>query len=257
VVTTYVLPQLMRSRALRILEAKHPWTTIDTDAFWDTIERDGTRATLMSAWHDAWTTFRQRRVLVKQGRSDPGREVLRAVPELQDIRGLLASDDYLIPRVSNRELDLFASLLDPEYDRAVLENAWTRLRQLYEQEMDRRVYQDKARYGAFRDSLLRCFDDLPDRTAEFLAVLSYYSFPRLTLTFLEDFTRNKGSNVEERRLRIPYLLWFLEHEQVPQIKALERQREDEEAQRIAAELAERKALEQARETDGAVVWQRN
>ena len=114
-----------------------------------------------------------------------------------------------MPEIRSREIDLFASFIEPDATRESLEWSWTRLRQLYEQELDRRFYQDKARTGALRDSLLECFLPFTPRTAEFLSLLCYRNFPYLTLAFLEGFTHNHGSNEAARHKAIPFLMWYL------------------------------------------------
>ncbi|MBF0335266.1 MAG: 2,3-bisphosphoglycerate-dependent phosphoglycerate mutase, partial [Alphaproteobacteria bacterium] len=142
------------------------------------------------------------------------REVWVRKPELVEMREVLASPDYDIPAVKNEQIELFRALLT-DFDRIDMENAWTKLRQTYEQEMDQRIYQEKARDGALRDSLLKCFDDFPDRLSEFLALLCYFTLPKLSISFLMKFTHNKGTNDDERNRKIPY--W--ENEIAPSLRA--------------------------------------
>ena len=260
VIRKYIVPFMRNSRAIRLLEAKYPWPSIDSREEWNIIERDQhkDKDKVLILWQAAWDTFRQTPVSKLDPVTKVQKTVLRANAELKEIRDILASDAYALPRITNLELDFFKTFLNPEYDRMALENAWTRLRQLYEQEMDRRVYQDKAREGAFRDSLLVCFDTFPDRTAEFLALLGYFNFPKLGLSFLENFTRNKGSNVAERDRKIPFLMWYLRQEQIEEVNLIEIRRASDEMERIKIE--KQKLLDAERETMngvGTVAWQRN
>jgi hypothetical protein len=87
--------------------------------------------------------------------------------------------------------------------------------------MDRRSYQDKAREGALRDSLLEVFDRLSDRAGEFLVMLAYFAFPNIDVAFLEKFTHNKGRNHADREERVPYLMRFLNQDGVAEVKLRE------------------------------------
>ena len=102
----------------------------------------------------------------------------------------------------DRELDLFSALLfDFDVDR--LEFTWTRLRQLYEQELDRRAYQDKARASRSGIPCSTPSNWSPTCPAISFAMLCYFCFPNCDITFLDRFTRNKGSTPVERRRAFP------------------------------------------------------
>jgi hypothetical protein len=194
---------LESSRTVRQIASLHRWRDIDSMAFWRLVERGDHQEAISKAWHLAWDRFRPQKVTQKE------KTVLRAGPDLRWLREVLTCEKYAIPEIRSREIDLLASFLEPDAERDELEHAWTRLRQLYEQELDRRFYQDKARAGALRDSLLECFLPFSTRTAEFLALLCYRNFPYMSLSFLETFTYNHGSNEAARRKAIPYLMWYL------------------------------------------------
>ncbi len=210
-ITSIIVPRMVESsRNIALLATSHSWAGIDTAEFWRIVDSGGRFGTgITAAWTAAWDDCRQSTSL-RKGKDGKTITVLTASPVLLRIREKLApgGHEYLIPPVRNRELDLFSALLfDFDVDR--LEFTWTRLRQLYEQELDRRAYQDKARVGAFRDSMLDAFELVPDLSGDFLAMLCYFCFPNCDITFLDRFTRNKGSTPVERRARIPYLMEFL------------------------------------------------
>lgn len=204
VIEEVITPAMLTSRAIRAMGTSYNWNEVDSETFWKLAQDNGHYASLRSAWMSAWDGLRPR------AEDRKGETIIRVSPALRDLRKRLAGEEYAIPRLGNHELDLLASFLDPEYARAPLENAWTKLRQNYEQELDRRVYQDQARSGALRDSLLACFKPFTNPTAEFLAMLCYWNFPYLSLSFLTAFTHNHGTNHEARLRRIPYLLWYLD-----------------------------------------------
>jgi len=253
-IRTQIVPAMYESRTVRLLAAKFPCSEIDSAEFWAVVERERHRPALLAAWQAAWDACRPKRV--QKHRDGQAKTVKTVGPALRALRVALDSDDYTIPKIGNLEIDLLSGLIEPEYDRKALELAWTKLRQIYEQEMDRRIYQDQARHGALRDTLIGCFETFPDRTGEFLVMLCYYNFPRMTLRFLEDFTRNKGAIQEERQTRIPYLMGFLGCPAAFQTMEDEDRRGAEEAAIIAA--GERASREEDRKlattAAGAFVW---
>ena len=133
---------------------------------------------------------------------------------------------------------MFASL-PFEFEHKLLERYWIRLRQIYEQEMDRRWYQDKAREGALRDSLLSAFMSFPDQVGEFLALLCYYNFPNIDLFFLERFTHNRGSNDAHRQEMVPYMMRFIHQKAADEVRMQEKT--EEAARQVEAEKMRREA----------------
>lgn len=241
VVDTIIVPKMFTmSRNLLALETSRKWDEVSTAAFWGIIgENDKTRIAVVGAWEEAWNSCRQHEA-VRKAANGERKKVLVASPELKQMRDTLAPSDpraYDIPPVRNREIDLFISMLT-DFDLVRLEYCFTKLRQMYEQELDRRWYQDRARSGALRDSLLEAIDAFPDRTGDFLALLCYYCFPNTDLVFLEKFTHNKGADHASRLQRLPYLMRFLANEEVPGVRAQEiRDRAEREA--TAKQEAER------------------
>jgi hypothetical protein len=208
VIEQKIVPAMLQSRTVRHIGTLYRWAEIDSVKFWEVAAEGGHLEAISKAWHLAWDELRPTRV--KQKTAEGEKTVLRAGAGLRALREMLSSDKYALPEIRSREIDLFASFLEPDATREALEFAWTRLRQLYEQELDRRFYQDQARTGALRDSLLECFLPFSARTAEFLSLLCYRNFPYLTMAFLLAFTHNHGSTEQARRKNIPFLMWYLD-----------------------------------------------
>jgi hypothetical protein len=254
VIAEKIVPIMLESRTIRHIGTLYRWAETDSVAFWKLAEQGDHLKAIRKEWHVAWDRFRPLKVKQKQGLEE--KTVLRAGPELRWLREALASDKYALPEIRSREIDLIASFIEPDATRESLEWTWTRLRQLYEQELDRRFYQDKARTGALRDSLLECFLPFSPRTAEFLSLLCYRNFPYLTLSFLEAFTHNHGSNDAARHKNIPFLMWYLSlPEAAFALEADERWIQettvrDETRVREEAEREEQQRLEEM----NAVVW---
>lgn len=245
VVDTIIVPKMYAlSRNLSALETSRKWDEVSTAQFWAILaDNEKLRIGVLGAWEEAWNTCKQRTAR-RKGENGEMRSVLVASPELKKIREILAPpspDAYDLPPVRNPELELFISMLT-DFDLVRLEYCFTKLRQMYEQELDRRWYQDRARSGALRDSLLEAIDAFPDRTGDFLALLCYFCFPNTDLFFLDRFTHNKGSNPKARQDRLPYLMRFLAQEGVP---AIRRQETRERAEREAAAKKERDLMRDA------------
>jgi hypothetical protein len=243
VINQIIVPAMVSgSRNIGLLETSQQWAGVNTAEFWDIIDRDERAKTgISAAWAAAWENCRQRREnrIAKDGTKTT---VLVASPVLLKIREMLAptKGDFTIPPIRNDEITLFASMLY-ELDMDKMDYTWNRLRQLYEQELDRRQYQDKAREGALRDSILSAFEIVPDLTGDFLALLCYFCFDNFDLSLLERFTHNKGSTLEQRQKRIPYLMNFLSGEGVAEARRREQgaraEREAEQKARAAAARA--------------------
>lgn len=257
VIEDVIAPAMTASRSVRTLATLYNWSQIDSAAFWDLAQANGHMESLRQAWQSAWSSLRPQ---ASMRETEGGTHMVRQItPALRDLRRRLAGQEYALPRIGNREIDLLSSFLDPEYARRPLENAWTKLRQTYEQELDRRVYQDQARTGALRDSLLACFLPFTNPTAEFLAMLCYWNFPFLSVSFLTAFTHNHGSNKHARERRIPYLMWYLDLPEAQQAQTHDDARIAQANERNAQwrqEERERERLEQLKKDESlGTVWQ--
>lgn len=256
VVRRFIIPQMISSRSMQVLEGGRDWRTVDTEAFWEILEQEGKLRRLYQVWDAAWENYK----LVREWRRDPKTQMRREVwvrkPELLDMRETLACPDYDIPSVKNEQLELFRALLT-DFDRVDMENAWTKLRQTYEQEMDQRIYQEKARDGALRDSLLKCFDEFPDRLSEFLALLCYFTLPKMSISFLVKFTHNKGTNDAERKVKIPYLMRFLDQDGIAAVKSVEDGEEDKRQRAIAEYRARLRDAGKGKVPTGAMGWKKS
>lgn len=238
-----VVPRMYEaSRSIGVLENARGWAGVSTASFWDILGEDPKLLDrIMTTWVAVWEGFKQQRVMKE--RNGEKTVVLVAPKILLEVREALApasAEEYDLPPLRNREIELLASVMS-QFERPQLEYCWNKLRQIYEQEMDRRWYQDKAREGALRDSLLEVFAAFPDRTGEFLALLCYYNFPNINIAFLERFTHNKGINTEERHEKVPYLMRFLSHPNVPAIRQEE----------VSRDIARREAIKAAKKNASA------
>lgn len=248
VVQTMIIPRMMAIRSAKVIENRYPWGQIGSEEFWIEARRDRHEEPILAAWRAAWDSFRQTVVVKDMGHGQPPKKILKASPDLLLLRDALGGPDgnqpYLIPKIGNRELDLFVSLLIDDFDRDHLENTWTKLRQLYEQELERRDYQAAGREGALRDAILDCMDRLPDSTGEFIALMAHYCFGNVGIKFLDDFVKSKGINRDERLNRVPYIMAFIEDDRIEPFRRAEAKRRaiDEEAarERKRREIEERK-----------------
>ncbi len=163
---------------------------------------------ILQGWTQGWDDLRL--VEVKKD----GLKVLQVKDATKALRDMLqpsiAPAAYDIPKISNREIDTFQSLLDPANDWwEKLNGAWRVCHDLYEQEKDPRIFQQKAREGAFRDNLLAAFNRFPPEWVDFLVLACHRVFPRVSTSFLESFATNLGRNEVEREAHIPYTIRYL------------------------------------------------
>jgi hemerythrin-like metal-binding protein len=200
-----IFPMLWESRQVRLAASSLDLTTLDDESFWTRIE--GTlRADIMHWWRTSWMNMRP----IVSKRDADGRTVLKVKDNLKSLREMLQPDDpedYDLPKIGQRELDLFASLLDVDTDWwDKLNLAWKIFVDLYEQEKDPRVFQQKAREGALRDYMLESFNKFPTEWLDFLLLCCHANFPRVTTMFLDSFTRN----YDRRDMVLPFTMRYLE-----------------------------------------------
>ena len=221
VIRTIVAPQMrQQSRNIGVIETSQNWENASVTDFWRIVEaNERFKTPIKAGWDGFWQRCRQRPV-TKPGIN--GKTVLQADPVLKEIRQALNpdGDEYTLPLLRNPEIDLLTALAF-EFNPDEMEDLWNRLRQLYEQELDTRVYQEKARDGALRDSFLQAFNRMPDMVGDFMVILCYFCFPNVGLFFLDRFTHNKGKNAGERRAKLPYLMHFLDDPRLEQLKLVE------------------------------------
>ncbi len=263
VIRKAIIPAMMKSRPVNVFGEKRTWSTVAPSEFWTLLSRDEDNL-FRAVWLNSWTTA------IEQATASPRQQAAKSAggdsrkttgkTSTKNLGKWLAShpDDqipYLLPPLSGDLASLFASLLY-DLERNTLEVQWTPLRQLYEQELDRRIYQDRARYGAFRDRLLEILERLPPRLGELMAVLCYYNFRRMSLTFLRDFVRNKGVNQFEWRDSMPLLMFFLDQPDIDEIESAERAAEERRLEIAEERRRQRIAEEAAAMPDNAVLWRR-
>lgn len=220
-ITKFIFPTLWESRQVRMLSTSFDWAAEDTDSFWDHVTRQLEQG-ILQGWIQAWDDLR----LVETKKND-GTKVLQVKENTKALRDVLLPSDpmvYDIPKIGNREIEVFKSLLDPANDWwATLNRSWRICHDLYEQEKDPRVFQQKAREGAFRDGLLAAFNRFPPEWVDFMVLACHRVFPRVTTTFLESFSTNLGRSEIEREAHIPYTIRYLRQvREIPEIRNRER-----------------------------------
>jgi hemerythrin-like metal-binding protein len=202
-----ILPSMLQSRQFRQLESRLDWQAANTDSFWDAV--DGALAEDMwGRWAAAWDDLR----LVERIKEDGGR-VFQVKPGLKILREMLIPScphGYDLLRIGNVEIGAFRSLFDPRHDLTVgLEAAWRSCHDFYEQEMEPRVFQQRARDGALRDYLLSAHAKFSDHWGEFLILTCHRVFGRVSTRYLERLTFSLGKTPEDRLAHMPFLIGYL------------------------------------------------
>jgi len=206
-VAKFIVPAIKESRQVRLLATNFDWASADSESFWDFVTPQ-LKDNILETWMHAWDEMK-----LVEVRKEDGTRVLQVKEPTKQLREMLAPstpEAYDLPRVSNREIEVFKSLLDPVNDWwGRLNLVWQTCHDLYEQEKDPRVFQQQAREGALRDGLLNAFTNFPEKWGDFLVLTCHRVFPRVTTQFLESFSRNIGRNEAEREGYMPYLIRYL------------------------------------------------
>lgn len=223
-ITALIYPKIKASRQLRLLASNVDIATATSESFWNQIN-DSMKRLLELTWNSAWNDL----LLMAEQRD--GEKVLKIKPETKELREILqppSAAAYDLPHVGNDEIVLLRSLLSASEDWwPRLSEFWRACHALYEQEWDPRVFQQQAREGALRDMLLKGLTDFPDPWHDFLILLLHQVFPRLSTRYLERFAYNLGQTEQSRRVRMPYLLRYIQQAQAcPDIRQQE-QRDEE------------------------------
>jgi len=225
-ITKFILPNIRDSRQVRMLSTSFDWSSADTDSFWDFVTPQ-LKSNILDTWAATWEDLK-----LVDVRKDDGTRVLQVKEPTKQLREMLHPDqpeDYDLPRIANREIDIFKSLLDPATDWWVrLNNFWQCCHDLYEQEKEPRAFQQKAREGALRDNLLNAFVNLPEQWGDFVILTCHRVFPRIDSQFLEKFSTNLGRNEHEREAHMPFLIRYLRQvREHPNVRRLEQEAEHE------------------------------
>jgi hypothetical protein len=230
-----IFPFIGNSKQVRILAPGVDWTKIDSQTFWTDRSTHLIRRKILQLWLRAWDDLK----LITSAGED-GLNVVQIKENTKLLRALLAPSspgDYDLPRVTNREILIFESLLEtPDDWLESMTDIWRRCQDLYEQEKDPRIFQQKAREGAFRDGILAAFKEFPEQWSDFLVLLCHYVFPRVSTGFLEHFSASLGTSEADRERRMPFLMRYLRQVRMnPAIKTRELG-EEEELKKQAQEL---------------------
>lgn len=203
-----IFPHIGNSRQIRILAPGADWPKIDTESFWTDRSTQLIRRKILQLWSRSWNDL----MLIKAAGED-GVNIVQIKEDTKTLRAILAPptpDAYDIPRIGNSEILIFESLLKtPDDWRQGMAKVWKRCQDLYEQELDPRVFQQKAREGALRDGILGAFREFPEQWSDFLVLLCHYVFPRISSRFLDHFSASLGTTEAMREKRMPYLMRYL------------------------------------------------
>lgn len=225
-VTKFIFPTIWDSRNIRMLATSYEWAEDDSESFWEHVTKP-LEDSILQGWNTGWDELK----LVETKKAD-GTKVMQVKDNTKALRDMLAPstpEAYDLPKIGNREIETLRSLLDPKNDWwKRLNHAWRICHDLYEQEKDPRIFQQKAREGALRDNLLNAFAKFPPEWGDFLVLACHQVFPRVSTVFLESFVANFGTTEGQRELHVPYTVRYLRKvKENPDIWLRERHSEQE------------------------------
>jgi hypothetical protein len=236
-IETLIFPFIGNNKQISILAPGGGWPRIDTQSFWTDPDTKLIRRKILQLWSRGWQDLKMNET--------PGKTTLKTLKisdNTRALRDLLSPSPpglYDIPRISNLEIDLIASILElPDDWQEIMTNIWQRCQDLYEQEKDPRVFQQKAREGALRDGILVAIKEFPEQWNDFLVLLCHYVFPRLNTRFLEEFSASLGTTEAAREQRMPYLMRYIRQARAKPAIKLRESKEEEEWRSQAQELSD-------------------
>jgi hypothetical protein len=228
-----VFPMMWEQRRMRMLLTNFDAGMSDDEGFF---ARLGPRNTehVLQVWAQTWTSLR---LIESQGLQ--GFTVMKVKEETKKVRNTLEPADetlYDMPKIGNREIELFKALLDPANDWwSAFSKLWKPCHDYYVQEKTPAGDPD-IREGTLRDHLIDAINALPDPWGDYMLLTAHRCFPRLDCTFLESFVTNFGRTDVAREAVIPYTMRYLRQvKEHPEILEREK-REEEEWQNTLTEL---------------------
>ena len=233
VLEQYIFPEMWETRRMKMLLTNFDRSMADDESFFSKLGKRNTDHVL-AVWSQTWNALR---LIETQGVQ--GFTIMKIKEATKKIRnGLQPSSSaiYDMPKIGNREIEIFKALLDPANDWwQTLSKMWKPCHDYYIQEKTP-VGDPDIREGTLRDHLIDVINTLPDPWGDFLLLTAHRVFPRLDCTFIEAFVTNFGRTEVAREAVIPYTMRYLRQVRArPEILEREKQ-EEEEWQGILAEL---------------------
>ena len=229
----FIFPAMWQTKRMRMLQSNFASISCDDDSLFETL---GERiiGDILTVWAESWNALR----LIEVGGA-AGAKTLKIKQDTKLLREFLEPSTplaYDMPKVGNREIEIFKSLLDPINDwPAQLTKHWRLVHDYYVLEKSHLADPD-LREGTLRDQLIEIFNTLPDPWNDFFILTVHRVFQRLDTRFLESFSTNFGRTEAVREAVMPYTMRYLRQARMqPEIRAREAM-EDEEWQNVFVEL---------------------
>jgi len=224
-VDTFVFPTMWQTRRMKMLMTNFGGGVSDDETFFDKL---GDRNTdhVLAVWAQIWNGLR----LIETGQ-ESGFNLVKIKENTKQLREILQPSTplaYDMPKVGNREIEIFKALLDPANDWPnQLQRRWRVLHDYYVQEKTPLGDPD-IREGTLRDHLIEMFNHVPEPWGDFLILTAHRVFPRLDTQFLESFSTNFGRTEALREAVMPYTIRYLRQARMePAIRERELAEEEE------------------------------
>jgi hemerythrin-like metal-binding protein len=224
-IENFIFPVMWQTRRVRMLLTNFGDAVSDDESFFEKLG-DRNIGHILAVWAQCWNGLR----LIEAGHNS-GFNIVKIKEDTKFLRELLQPSTpvaYDMPKVGNREIEIFKSLLDPLHDwPAQLNKRWRVLQDYYMQEKTPLGDPD-IREGTLRDHLIEMFNSLPEPWNDFFILTAHRVFPRLDTQFLESFSTNFGRTEAVREAVMPYTMRYLRQARLqPEIRAREAADEEE------------------------------
>ncbi len=232
-IVAVIFPAMWTTRRMRILATNYDRAMSDEDGFFEKLGPRDTKH-ILSVWTQTWDNLR----LVETER-EPGFNVIRVKEGTRRLREMLQPSSsliYDIPKIGNRELEVFKDLFAPGADWPdEFNRCWKACEECYLQEMSA-IADPDVREGSLRDQMIDIFNRLPEPWGDFMILTAHRVFPRFDSFYLDKLTTNFGRTEVAREAAMPYTMRYLRQARGnPDMRARE-VREEEEWQTALKEL---------------------
>ena len=225
VLETSIFPEMWETRRMKMLLTNFDRGMADDEGFFAKLGKRNTDH-ILTVWAQTWNSLR---LIESQGIQ--GLTVMKIKQDTKKIRTDLQpgeGESYDMPKIGNREIEIFKALLDPANDWwQQFNKLWKPCHDYYIQEKTPMGDPD-IREGTLRDHLLEIINTLPDPWGDFMLLTAHRVFPRLDASFLEAFATNFGRTEVAREAVIPYTMRYLRQVRMhPEMIERDKQEEEE------------------------------
>ena len=199
VLRDYVLPTMRATKKIKALGKKYDWAKEGPGKIIEIIQgKDDANNPILHQWDMRWESFIRERAGSKIKELKPEDDPWKVFIEHAQKHG------YAPP--NEGDVQVLKDVIRWKSDDII--QGWSEINQMYEQEFRPKSKWDKARPGAFRDTIIKWIDRLPLHTGDLLAIRCHFDYQKVDRLFLRTLIQTLGGTEKERYRKAPVLLQF-------------------------------------------------